>query len=166
MSLLLSLSIKILKSSFSLRLFGDGAFGEVIKVKWVWENWIQSLGQEDPLEKGMATHSSILAWRITQTEEASGLQYIGLQRVRHDWSDSVCSHEVRVGPRSDRAGVFIRRGRDMQKCLFFSLNTCTEKRPGRRGLFASQEEKPHQTLFLTAPYSWSSSLQNCVKINF
>ena len=50
----------------------------------MWETWIQSLGQEDPLEKGMATHSSILAWRITQTEEASGLQYIGLQRVRHD----------------------------------------------------------------------------------
>ena len=41
-----------------------------------------------------------------------------------------------MGPRSDRAGVFIRRGRDMQKCLFFSLNTCAEKRPGRRGLFA------------------------------
>ena len=58
-------------------LFGDGAFGKVIKVKWVWETWIQSLGQEDPLEKGMATHSSILAWRITKTEEPSGLQYIG-----------------------------------------------------------------------------------------
>ena len=147
-------------------MFRDGAFGEIIKVKWVWETWIQSLGQEDPLEKGMATHSSILAWRITQTEEASGLQSIGLQRVRHDWSDSVRFHEVRVEPWSERAGVFIRRGRDMQKSLFLSLNTRREKRPGRRGLFASQEEKPHQTLFLTAPCSWSSSLQNCVKINF
>jgi len=35
----------------------------------MWETWVQSLGQEDPLEKGMATHSSILAWRITWTEE-------------------------------------------------------------------------------------------------
>ena len=45
---------------------------------------IQSLGQEDPLEKGMATHSSILAWRIPWTEEPSGLQSRGSQRVRHD----------------------------------------------------------------------------------
>ena len=44
----------------------------------------QPLGQEDPLEKGMATHSSILAWRIPWTEEAGGLQSMGLQRVRHD----------------------------------------------------------------------------------
>ena len=45
---------------------------------------VQSLGQEDPLEKGMATHSSILAWRIPWTEEAGGPQSMGLQRVRHD----------------------------------------------------------------------------------
>ena len=48
------------------------------------ETWVQSLGQEDPLEKGKATHSSILAWRIQWTEEPGGLQFIGLQRVRHD----------------------------------------------------------------------------------
>ena len=41
-------------------------------------------GQEDPLEKGMATHSSILAWRIPWTEEHGGLQSMGSQRVRHD----------------------------------------------------------------------------------
>ena len=45
---------------------------------------VRSLGQEDPLEKGMATHSSILAWRIPWTEEPGRLQSIGLQRVRHD----------------------------------------------------------------------------------
>ena len=45
---------------------------------------VQSLGQEDPLEKGIATYSSILAWRISWTEEPSGLQSMGLQRVRHD----------------------------------------------------------------------------------
>ena len=48
------------------------------------ETRILSLGQEDPLEKGMATHSSILAWRIPWTEEPGGLQSMGWQRVRHD----------------------------------------------------------------------------------
>ena len=43
-----------------------------------WENWVLSLGQENPLEKGMATHSSILAWRIPWTEESDGLQSMGL----------------------------------------------------------------------------------------
>ena len=48
------------------------------------ETQVQSLGQKDPLEKGMATHSSILAWRIPQTEEPGGLQYMGLQRLGHN----------------------------------------------------------------------------------
>ena len=50
----------------------------------MWEIRVQSLGQEDPLEKEMATHSSILAWRIPWTEEPGGLQSTGLQRVGHD----------------------------------------------------------------------------------
>ena len=50
----------------------------------LWETWVQSVGQEDPLEKEMATHSSILAWRIPRTEEPGRLQSIGLQRVGHD----------------------------------------------------------------------------------
>ena len=50
----------------------------------VWETQVQSLGREDPLEKEMATHSSILAWRIPWTEATSRLQAMGLQRVRHD----------------------------------------------------------------------------------
>ena len=48
------------------------------------ETQVQSLGQEDPLEKEMATHSSILAWKIPWTEEPSRLQSVELQRVRHD----------------------------------------------------------------------------------
>ena len=48
------------------------------------ETWLPSLGWEDPLEKEMATHSSILAWRIPWTEEPGGLQSTGSQRVRHD----------------------------------------------------------------------------------
>ena len=46
--------------------------------------WVQSLGQEDPLEKEMATHSSILAWKIPWTEEPGRLQSMGSQRVGHD----------------------------------------------------------------------------------
>jgi len=45
---------------------------------------VQSLGQEDSLEEGMATHSSVLAWRIPRTEEHGGLQSNGLQRITHN----------------------------------------------------------------------------------
>ena len=48
------------------------------------EAWVGFLGREDPLEEGMATHSSILAWRIPWTEEPGGLQSMGSQRVRHE----------------------------------------------------------------------------------
>ena len=48
------------------------------------ETQVGSLGREDPLEKGMATHSSILAWRISWTQEHGGLQSMGSQRVGHD----------------------------------------------------------------------------------
>ena len=48
------------------------------------ETWVQSLGWKDPLEKGIATHSSILVWRISWTVEPGKLQSMGLQRVRHD----------------------------------------------------------------------------------
>ena len=50
----------------------------------VQETGVRSLGWEDPLEKEMATHSSVLAWRIPRTEEPGGLQSMGSQRVRHD----------------------------------------------------------------------------------
>ena len=50
----------------------------------MYEIWVQSLGLEDLLEKGMTTHSSVLVWRIPWTEEPGGLQSIELQRVGHD----------------------------------------------------------------------------------
>ena len=59
------------------------------------ETWIWSLGLEDPLEEGMATHSSILAWRIPWTEEPDGLQSIGSQRVGRDW---VTKHSTLSSP--------------------------------------------------------------------
>ena len=51
----------------------------------MWETWVPSLGWEDSLEKGTATHSSILAWRISWTEGPGRLQSMGLQRIGHDW---------------------------------------------------------------------------------
>ena len=53
------------------------------------ETWVRSLGQENPLEKEMATHSSVLAWRIPGTAEPGGLPSVGSHRVGHDWSDLV-----------------------------------------------------------------------------
>ena len=54
----------------------------------MWEIWVQPLGWEAPLKKEMATHSSILNWRMPWTEEHGGLQSMGVQRVRHDWANN------------------------------------------------------------------------------
>ena len=56
------------------------------------ETWVQSLGWEDPLEKGRATHSSILSWRSPWTEEPNRLQFMGSQRVGYDWATNVHIH--------------------------------------------------------------------------
>ena len=62
--------------------------GSVVKnLSAMQETQVRSLGQEDSLEKEMATHSSILAWRIPWTEQPGGLQSMGSQRVGHDWND-------------------------------------------------------------------------------
>ena len=64
---------------------GDSLVAQSIKnVPAVLETWVRFLGQEDPLEKEMATHSSALAWRIPWTEEPGGLQSLELQRGGHD----------------------------------------------------------------------------------
>ena len=71
----------------------SGFFGDqtVKNLPAVQEIWVQSLGWEDPLEKGMTTHSSILAWRILWTEEPGQLQSMGLQRVWHEWAPNTHS---------------------------------------------------------------------------
>ena len=56
----------------------------VKRLPTMWETWVQSLGQEDPLEKEMATHSSTLAWKIPWTEEPGTLQSMESQRVGHN----------------------------------------------------------------------------------
>ena len=66
--------------------FGASLVAQTVKsLPTMQETWVQSLGQEDPLEKEMATHSSIPAWEIPWTKEPGGLQSMGSQRVRHDW---------------------------------------------------------------------------------
>ena len=70
-----------------LTVFGNKGFpgGSVVKdLPAMQDTWAQSLGWEDPLEKEMTAHSSILAWEIPWTEEPSSLQSMELQRVRHD----------------------------------------------------------------------------------
>ena len=63
-------------------ILGASLIVQVVKnLPAMWKTLVRSLGQEDPLEKGMATHSSILAWRITWTEEPGGLQPVRLQRL-------------------------------------------------------------------------------------
>ena len=57
-----------------------------------YETQVWSLGQEDPLEEEMTTHSSILAWRIPWTEEPCWLQFVGSQRIGHEWRDFACMH--------------------------------------------------------------------------
>ena len=67
------------------RKLGDFPVAQMVKnLPVIQETQIQSLGQEDPLEKGMATHSSILAWSIPWTEEPGSLQSMGSERVGHD----------------------------------------------------------------------------------
>ena len=65
--------------------FSDGSDGKK-NLPGMQETWVWSLDQEDPWEKGMATHSSILAWKILWSEEPGGLQSMGSQRVRPDWA--------------------------------------------------------------------------------
>ena len=74
------------------------------------ETWVWSLGQEDPLEKEMATHSSIHAWKIPWTKEPGGLQSMGSQRIGHNWVTSlhfrdICSLQSQIGDKDIQCTV-------------------------------------------------------------
>ena len=80
------------------------------------ETWVRSLDREDPLEKEMATHSSILVWKIPWMQEPSQLQSMGLQRVGHDWATSLSLSPFQLKtklkhypPTSTRAGPWVRQ---------------------------------------------------------
>ena len=78
--------------SFSFQTFFTHQVAQRLKhLPTMRETWVRSLGREDLLEKEMATHSSILAWRIPWKEEPGKVQSLGSQRVWHDWSNLVCN---------------------------------------------------------------------------
>ena len=66
----------------------------VMHLPAMWETQVWILGWEHPPEKGMATQSSIFAWRIPWTEEPVGLESVGSQRVRHDWENNTLLHKL------------------------------------------------------------------------
>ena len=79
----------------SARLFSSLAAQMVENLPAMWETRVQSRGGAEPLEKGMATHFSILAWRITWTEEPDWLHSVGLQGVRQDWATNLFTSLLR-----------------------------------------------------------------------
>ena len=79
------------------------------------EIWAWSMSWEDPLKEGMATYSSILAWRVPWTDEPSGLQSIGLQKVGCDWSDWACILEENTALLSSKNLQIINAGEDVEK---------------------------------------------------
>ena len=93
------LSSQIWDCSTSSRGFSDGTSGkESTCQRKRHTTQVRPLDWEDPLEEEMTTHSSILAWKIPQTEESGGLQSMGLQRVGHDWAtEHSCSVSYNVG---------------------------------------------------------------------
>ena len=98
------------------------------------ETWIQSLGWEDPLGKGMATHSSILAWGIPWTEEPGGLPSMGLQRVGHDWVTNTNFYTLRL---------------NMLMCMKYIYRECSEKRLSHVWLFVTPWTVFHQATYTT-----------------
>ena len=85
--------IQLLLSDTLEQLIGGSA---VMNLPATWETWVPSLDWEDPLEEGMTTHSSILAWNIPMDRGAWWLQSMGLQRVRHDWVHKTLSRSRAV----------------------------------------------------------------------
>ena len=82
--------LELKKASLEARIERASLVAQMVKnLPAMQETWIQSLSWEGPLEKGMATHSSILAWRIPWTEEPGGILSMQLQRLRHDWETNI-----------------------------------------------------------------------------
>ena len=86
-AILTSVKVSVVLICFSLIIsdVGPSLVAQTVKrLPTMWETRVRSLGRQDPLEKEMATHSSILVWKIPWTEELGWLLSMGLQRVRHD----------------------------------------------------------------------------------
>ena len=107
--------------------FPGGSDGEESTCN-LWETWVQSLGLEDPLEEGMETHSSILAWRISWTEEPGGLQSMGSHRVGHDWSNLACMYRHEETSWRNRKGFLSWQGFGLYRRVHLSKRSkCTHE---------------------------------------
>ena len=102
--------------------------------------WVRSLGQEDPLEEGMATHSSIPAWRIPWTEEPGGQPSMGLRRVRHD-SATEQKQLWKTSQTPTATGLLCCRPQPLGAAEWWQVRACRERR-GPRGWEADSSGKP------------------------
>ena len=119
----------------------------------VQETWVRSLSQDDPLEKGIATHSSILAWRIPWREEPGRLQSMESQRVRHDWATSL-THSLNSDKRSTKGTQW--------NSIYFILHSVDECLLSGTKLQGSQ----HLTCWLIVPKYWKFKQNNILTVNY
>ena len=96
----------------------------VKRLPTMWETWVRSLDWEDPVQKEMATHSSILAWKIPWAEEPGGLQSMGPQRVRHDWATSQFREWNNTANRTAQCSPRGQESLGTPAWLFFKCNVC------------------------------------------
>ena len=129
------------------------------------ETQVWSLGWEDPLEKGMATHSSILAWRIPRTEEPGGLHSTGSQRVRHDWATNTntLSHggSAVSCPRLRRLRCALWRKHGRQRSLVTGVSYGAA---GRSSGLVNQQHAWNQPSLLRNTHQTSSSIDWLIKL--
>ena len=111
--------------------------------------WVQSLDWEDPLEEGMATHSSILAWRLPWTEELGGLQSSGSQRIRYNWSNLAC---IQIVVNSVIATYCHFLGL-IEYVYFIVCSITLEEISGHKNLARTLHRSFHLVLFSLSPYS-------------
>ena len=90
----------------------------------MWVTRVRSLGQEDPLEKEMAIHSSTVAWKIPWTEEPGRLQSMGLQRVGHNWATSLTYFKI-VSPEIKHLGINLTK--DVKDLYADNYKTCIKE---------------------------------------
>ena len=112
----------------------------------VQETWVQSMGWEDPLEKGMTTHSSILAWRIPWTEEPGRLESMGSQRVLHDWAINTHTTPLILG-----LGGWTGEGTEV---LLAAVTICSDFK-------AQEEEMCHYFSLFPFYLPWSNGARCC-----
>ena len=112
------------------------------------EVWVQSLSQEDPLEKGMVTHSSVLAWKFPWTEEPGRLQSMESQRVRHGWATSL-SLSFHMFPTN-------------LKGIFFLITWCNLFQSFKYIIFHIQISRKKISFLAMACLVMSNSLQHCM----